>query len=116
MAVVGRVAVLGDQGVNVVPVFFARPEGDAVRLRIQPRLACWNAAGHPDQVRLAEFLDHAESVLKPTLERLSEPVALRLDVGLPDVVSVLDGRDLDNFAYPLAARLARSCGLVLSSM
>jgi hypothetical protein len=32
--------------------WYARPEGDNQQLRVAPRLASWNKADHPDQVRL----------------------------------------------------------------
>jgi hypothetical protein len=37
-------------------------------------------------------------------------LALRLDVGLPDSVKLLDAHDLDNYLYPLTARLTASTG------
>jgi hypothetical protein len=43
--------------VHAEPAFYLRPEGAAIELRTPPRLASWNAAGHPDQVRLTASLD-----------------------------------------------------------
>jgi hypothetical protein len=91
--------------VGTEPRFYLRPEGVAIELRTPPRLASWNAAGHPDQVRLTVSLDHAEKLLAPTLTQLTGSVALRLDVGLPDHILMLDAHDLDNYALPLAHRL-----------
>ena len=34
------------------PTMFAIPVGSAVQLDVAPRLASWNRAGDPDQVRL----------------------------------------------------------------
>jgi hypothetical protein len=51
----------------------------------------------------------AELVL-PRIEGLPGPLALRLDVGLPTSVHLLDTHDLDNYLYPLAARLSRLAG------
>lgn len=43
--------------------WYARPEGDNLQLRVAPRLASWNKADHPDQVRLRAFLDDTEALL-----------------------------------------------------
>jgi hypothetical protein len=48
-----------------------------------------------------------------TAERLSatpDPLALRLDVGLPDCVPLLSYHDLDNYLFPLVPRLTVSTG------
>ncbi len=79
-----------------------------VRLPVSPRLASWNRAGDQDQVRLSGYLDVAEALLRPRIEQLSGPLALRLDVGLPGPAALLDQRDLDNCLLPLAARLSRA--------
>jgi hypothetical protein len=83
--------------------WYARPEGDNQMLRVAPRLASWNKADHPDQVRLRAYLDDTEALLAAS--RIDGPWALRLDVGLPIGRNLLDMADLDNFAYPLADRL-----------
>lgn len=85
-------------------------------LDIAPRLASWDAAGHPDQVALRAFLDYAEALFAAQLVQLSEPRALRLDVALPTHVDPLDAHDLDNYAFPLAARLTRATHRPLASM
>ncbi|WP_374158956.1 hypothetical protein ACEWX3_06175 [Mycobacterium sp. G7A2] len=89
--------------------WYARPEGDAHELRVAPRLASWNKAHDPDQVRLRAYLDDTEALL--TDLRVDGPWALRLDVGLPRGRDLLGMADLDNYAYPLANRLKDS-GLV----
>jgi hypothetical protein len=78
-----------------------------LQLPVPSRLASWNRAGDPDQVRLAAYLDAVEAVLLPRLEQLSGPLALRLDVGLPGAAALLDQRDLDIYLLPLAAGLSR---------
>ena len=83
--------------------WYARPENHPLQLRVAPRLASWNKADDPDQVRLRVSLDDAESLLADS--RIDGPWALRLDVGLPSTRDLLDAADLDNFAYPLAYRL-----------
>jgi hypothetical protein len=79
-------------------------------LGLPPELASWNAAGHPDQVRLAISLADAEQILAPGIEALDSPLALRLDVGLPDSTPLLDQHDLDNYLHPLTSHLRRSTG------
>jgi hypothetical protein len=90
----------------------ARPQ----ELAVAPRLASWNRADDPDQVRLEAFLAAAEQLLRPQCEQLTGPLALRLDIGLPPVIQLLHQRDLDNYLYPLAARLSRTTGRRLVSV
>lgn len=97
-------------------MFFNRPETVPVELRMPPRLASWNAAGHPDQLRLTASLDHADKLLSPRLDQLTGWVALRLDVGLADHVPLLDAHDFDNYALPLATRLTATRDLSLVSV
>lgn len=89
--------------------WYARPENEPLALRVTPRLASWNKADDPDQVRLRAYLDDAEALLAES--RIDGEWALRLDVGLPAGHDLLGMSDLDNFAYPLAYRL-RDAGLV----
>lgn len=89
--------------------WFARPEGVGHRLNVTPRLASWEKAGHPDQVRLRAYLDDTETLIADS--RVDGPWALRLDVGRPAGRDLLNMADLDNYAYPLAYRL-RDPGLV----
>nr|WP_228768787.1 hypothetical protein [Mycolicibacterium malmesburyense] len=97
-------------GPTAVPMrWFARPEGESHQLRVHPRLASWEKADHPDQVRLRGYLDDTEALLAAS--RVEGPWALRLDVGLSPERNLLDMADLDNYAYPLACRL-RDDGLV----
>lgn len=102
--------------VALAPVFFAKPNAEMSVLEIAPRLASWDAVGHPDQLALQRFLDYAEALLAPPLAQLSGPRALRLDVALPDHVDLLDAHDLDNYAFPLAARLTWATQRPLASV
>lgn len=83
--------------------WFARPDNRSLELRVAPRLASWNKADDPDQIRLQEYLDDTEALIAGA--RIRGPWALRLDVGLPSSRDLLDASDLDNYAYPLASRL-----------
>ncbi|MGV9386195.1 hypothetical protein ACWDRB_61055 [Nonomuraea sp. NPDC003707] len=80
------------------------------RLEIRPRLASWDAARHPSQVRLEEFLAEASRVCAPQLSQLPDPLALRLDVGLPVATPLLEQHDLDNYLFPLVTSLSKVSG------
>jgi len=81
------------RGYLVTMRWYARPEGDKQQLRVTPRLASWNKADDPDQVRLQAFLDDTEALLAD--QRVDGPWALRLDVGLPTGRNLLDMADLE---------------------
>ena len=83
--------------------WYARPEGNNQQVRVAPRLASWDKADHPDQVRLRAFLDDTEALIAAS--RVDGPWALRLDVGLPTGRDLLGMADLDNYVYPLASHL-----------
>lgn len=100
----------GSVSVTVLSRFYARPEGGAIQLRVHPRLASWNAAGHPDQLQLEAALIDTEQLLTPTIAQTLEPLALRLDVGLPFNVPLLGEHDLDNYLYPVTSYLAKRSG------
>jgi hypothetical protein len=75
---------LSAEDASMLPMrWYARPEGDST-LEVEPRLASWNKADHPDQVRLQAYLDDAEVLLADS--RIDGPWALRLDVGLGPVI------------------------------
>jgi hypothetical protein len=88
----------------------ARPEGEAIRLPLAPRLASWNRADDPDQLRLARYLAATGELIAPRIEELPDPLALRLDVGLASSVRLLDAHDLDNYLFPLATWLTKLTG------
>ena len=67
-------------------------------------------AGHLDQLRLAAALADAEELLTPVMAKLVEPLALRLDVGLPSSVPLLGQHDPDNYLHPLARHLMKWMG------
>lgn len=98
------------------PVFYAKPTTELKRLRMAPRLASWNAAGDPDQVRLVAALDDVTELLLPDLRATQEPVALRLDVGLPPTVPLLAEHDLDNYAFPFTRHLASAASRAFASV
>jgi len=84
--------------------WYIRPEGPGHRLRKAPRPASWNKAIDPDQIRLREYLDDTEDLLAPSMVS-GGPLSLRLNVGVPDGRNLIDVADLDNYAYPLVARM-----------
>ncbi|MFW3168448.1 hypothetical protein [Geodermatophilus sp. CPCC 206100] len=95
--------------------FFARPEGPGARLGIPPRLAGWLATGHPDQVHVRAFVTHAERVLGPAPQG-SARTALRLDVGLPADVRLLDQYALSHYLGPLVEWLSGHGGFEFASV
>lgn len=86
-------------------MLYCRPAG-AVQLTVEPQLASWDRAGSPGQVRLGNFLSHAEATAAPMLVAESGRLTVELLVGLPDHLPLTSGgRDLDNYLFPLAQRL-----------
>jgi hypothetical protein len=86
-------------------LLYSRPTRRAA-LSVQPQLASWDIAGSPGQVRLGDFLDHAEATAAPMMAAVDGLLAVELTVGLPGELSLTgDGRDLDNYLLPLAQRL-----------
>ena len=84
--------------------WYGRPENAAAQLTVAPQLDSWDGAGNQSQVRLSSFLAHAQAVAETS--RFSGPWALRLDVGLQPHLDLLNKRDLDNYARPLASHLS----------
>jgi hypothetical protein len=72
----------------------------------QPRLASWNKAEHPDQVRLKAYLEELDSIVQAGLAGMDGNLAMELTVGLPRRQLTVD-RDLDNYLLPVANRLSR---------
>jgi len=87
---------------------FAKPGSTPISLPTPPRLASWNKADDPGQLRLGEYLAVADDLLRPRYEQLTGLLALRMDVGLPRHAGLLDQRDLDNYLLPLATKVRRS--------
>ncbi|MBB4930384.1 hypothetical protein F4561_001204 [Lipingzhangella halophila] len=98
------------------PPFFTKPAVEGVPLRLRPRLASWERGGHPDQVRLEEYLVHVQDILRTGLEQTPDPLALWLDVGLPRSVALLEHHDLDNYLFPLVSRLSKHSGRQFASV
>jgi len=87
--------------------YFARPEGPGLQLRVKPELESYDRREAASQRRLQHYLDDTLALLRPRYAGLgaAAPLALRLDVGLPGDVNLLNDRDLDNYLAPLARRL-----------
>lgn len=83
--------------------WYARPEGDGIKLRKAPRLASWNKTTDPAQVTLREYLDDTVQLLPRAT--MTGPWTLMLEVGLPAGRDLTDMADLDNYALPLATHL-----------
>lgn len=92
------------------PVFYARPEAVGDTLGVEPALASWDKAGSPGRARSAAFIAGVHTVVAEQLGATSDPLALRLDIGLPREVSLLAYHDLDNYLFPLVPKLTASTG------
>jgi hypothetical protein len=92
------------------PVFYSRPEGVGDTLGVEPALASWDKAGSPGQARSAAFIACVHAVIAEHLAATPDPLALRLDIGLPDEVPLLNYHDLDNYLFPLVPKLTASTG------
>jgi hypothetical protein len=84
---------------------YCRP-AHRIALTVKPQLASWDFAGSPGQVRLGDFLDHAEAAAAPMIAAVDGRLAVELSVGLRGELALTSGgRDLDNYLSPLAQRL-----------
>jgi hypothetical protein len=99
----------------IVPVFYARPEVVGSTLRVVPALASWDKAGSPGQVRSAAFIAEVRSAVAEQLRVTPDPLALRLDIALPDTVPLLAFNDLDNYLFPLVPKLTEGTGRQFAS-
>ena len=88
------------------PRLYQRPV-DLVRVATVPRLASWDKAGSPGQLKLAEWLAEVDRVTADMqVEAIARPLVVELHVGLAPGVEVTGGgRDLDNDLLPVAQRL-----------
>jgi len=86
------------------------PDGDAVLLSARPSRAGQDEGTHPSHVRLGAFLDAADELIRPALREAPDPLALRVDVGLPRSVPLLEHHELDNYLLPIAGHLTRRSG------
>lgn len=50
----------------IAGTWYERPAGDRLSLSRAPRLASWNKATDPDQIKLRQYLDEAVSLLGAT--------------------------------------------------
>lgn len=88
-----------------MPLLYRCPAG-SVALGVAPRLASWDRAGSPGQVRLSTFLSDVEAVAEPLIAEIDGRFSVELTVGLPESMPLASGgRDLDNYLYPIAQRL-----------
>jgi len=66
---------------------------------IEPRLASWNQADHPDQVKLRSYLEHLITQINPLPSDI--PLFVELCVDVKDTARLLVNRDLENYLTPL---------------
>jgi hypothetical protein len=99
-----------------LPVFYARPEFVGSTLNVPPALASWDTAGSPGQVRSAAFAADVQAAVAEQLRVTPDPLALRVDIGLPDIVPLLALNDLDNYLFPLVPKLTKCTGRQFASV
>lgn len=90
----------------IEPPFYAKPTPAGLLLRKLPQLASWDVGHSPSQTRLRDYLDDTVALIGDLSVRGGSELAVCLDVGLPAHVELLGERDLDNYLFPVAARLA----------
>jgi hypothetical protein len=88
-----------------MPVFYVRPEVVGNPLRVQPAVASWDRTGSPGQVCSAAFVAHVHSAVAGQLGVTPDPLALRLDIAVPQDIPLLALNDLDNYLFPLVPKL-----------
>src|SRR6266702_1175467 len=94
-----------------MPLLYRCPAG-SVALSVAPRLASWDRAGSPGQIRLSTFLSHIEAEAEPLIAAINGRLSVELTVGLPESTPLTSGgRDLDNYLYPIAQRLGGQRGI-----
>lgn len=86
------------------------------RLHVAPAVASWDRAVSPGQARFAAFLDDVGGAIGEPVRALRDPLALRLDVGLPSQVPLYDRHDLDNYLFPLVPKLTARLGREFASV
>jgi hypothetical protein len=88
-----------------VPVFYERPQGDGCVLGVPPALASWDRSDSRGQARSAAFVAEVGAAVVERISLIPDPLALRLDIGLPQDRPLLAHNDLDNYLFPLIPRL-----------
>jgi hypothetical protein len=99
-----------------MPVFYARPGLIGSTLSVSPALASWDAAGSPGQARSAAFIANVQAAVAEQLRVTPDPLALHVDIGLPDIVPLLALNDLDNYLFPLVPKLTKGTGRQFASV
>ena len=87
--------------------WFRRPHATPIVLREAPRLASWNKSTDPDQIALSTYLADTADLATSAIPT-SGVWAMWLSVGLPTGRALTTTGDLDNYALPLASRLANN--------
>jgi hypothetical protein len=84
---------------------FEMPDAALGELEVLPRLASWDAGGTAGQRALGDWLAYAQKLAQPTMDKLTGPLALRLDVRTPGGKHPLVHHDLENYLFPLVFHL-----------
>ncbi|MEV4640119.1 hypothetical protein AB0J80_22500 [Actinoplanes sp. NPDC049548] len=89
----------------MMPVFYARPEGEGVPLDMDSALASFATAGSPRQIRSDAFTGAVDMAIAEDLREIPDPLALRVNIALPGTTPLLRLHHLDNYVFPLIPRL-----------
>ncbi|GGJ90007.1 hypothetical protein GCM10010123_19810 [Pilimelia anulata] len=98
------------------PVFYAKPDAVGRALSVPAALGSRDRAGSPGQARSAAFVADVQSLIGEQLAVIPDPLALRLDIGLPPAVPLLGHHDLDNYLLPLVPMLTAATGQQFASV
>ncbi|WP_322769193.1 hypothetical protein [Frankia sp. Cr1] len=86
------------------PVFTHAWGQKANELSVEPALASWDRAGLPGQARSAVFIGGVCAAVAGQARTTHDPLALRLNIGLPDTVPPYAPDDLANYTIPRSRR------------
>jgi hypothetical protein len=86
------------------PFVLWRPGNIIDRVSCEPRLASWNKKSHPDQIRLAAYLDEVTAGLGRLPDAL---LYLEVIVRVRKAEHLLRHHDLENYLQPLIDRLGQ---------
>jgi hypothetical protein len=97
-------------------VFYAGHRAAGKALDVAPVLAGHQVAGSTRKERLATLADDVRLLDGEDLRARPDPLGLRLEIGLPNVVPLLASNDLCTFLYPMVSRLTAATGRPLVSV
>ena len=95
---------------KIRPVFYAGHQAAGKTFNVAPVLDGRRVAGSTRKDRLATFADNVRLLVSDDLRARPDPLGLRLEIGLPNDVPLLESNDLCTFLYPMVSRLTGATG------